>query len=201
MSRLIIVKGKKMKTCLLPALLPALLLLSISSYVTADTYQIDPVHTQVLFTVSHQGFSNSNGAFVGPEGTFEFDENDFSKSSVDVTIQSNKVYMDNATWKMHLSSSNWFNINLFPEITFKSTKVVQTGDKTMDITGDLTLLGESRSVTLNATFNKAGEMMGKNIAGFSATTTIDRTDWGFDTYAPAIGAEVAIRLEVEGIKQ
>lgn len=166
----------------------------------AETFAIDPVHTQVLFSVSHMGFSRSSGAFTDPRGTFEFDESDFSNSSVEVTLQSNKLDMGNATWKLHLSGVDWFNINRFPEITFKSTEVTQTGDGSMDITGDLTLLGETRSVTLNAVVNKVGDMMGKHTAGFSATTIIDRTDFGLDTFVPAIGAQVEIQLEVEGTR-
>lgn len=69
--------------------------LATTGFVVADTYEIDPVHTQVLLTVSHQGLPNSNGALIGPVGTFKFDEKEFSKSSVEVTIQSNEIDMDN----------------------------------------------------------------------------------------------------------
>ncbi len=180
--------------------LMAICVLFMTQAVKADTFEIDSVHSQVLFTVNHQGFSNSTGAFIGPVGTFEFDEKDYSKSSVNVTIKTNKLDMDNATWKMHLSGVDWFNINAFPDITFKSSKVVKTGDKTMDVTGDLTLLGTSLPVTLKVKVNKVGEMMGKYIAGFSATATIDRSTFGMDTYVPVIGGQVEIRLEVEGNK-
>lgn len=175
---------------------------TITGPVIAESYKykIDPVHTQVLFTVSHLGFSNSSGAFVGPEGHFEFDENNVENSSVEVTIHTTKLDMDNATWKMHLSSVNFFNVDKFPTMTFKSTKVVKTGENTMDVIGDFTLLGTTKSITLKVKHNKTGEMMGKTIAGFSATTTIDRTEYDMDEAAPFVGAQVNIRLEVEGIR-
>lgn len=168
--------------------------------VNAADYKLDTVHTQIVFSISHHGFSNSKGAFTDFDGQFLFDEEDFGKSSVDVTIQTASLDMNDATWNEHLSGAKWFDVDQFPTIPFKSTSVEKTGDKTMNIVGDLTLKGVTKSATMNVVVNKVGSMMGKAKAGFSAAMTIDRTDWGMDTYAPAIGAEVTIRIEVEGIK-
>jgi polyisoprenoid-binding protein YceI len=106
--------------------------------------------------------------------------------------------MNDATWNEHLSGDQWFNVAKFPTMTFKSTKVVKTGDKTMDVTGDFTLLGVTKPVTLKVVFNKKGKMMQFDKAGFNATAMIDRTEFGMTTYAPMIGTDVEIRINVEG---
>ena len=117
----------------------------------ADSYKLDPVHTQIMFTVSHMGFSYPTGSFVKFEGGFDFDENNYENSA--------GIDMNDATWNEHLSGEQWFNVAKYPTMTFKSTKVMKTGDKTMDVTGDLTLLGVTKPVTLNVVFHKKGKMM------------------------------------------
>jgi polyisoprenoid-binding protein YceI len=173
-------------------------LLAATTPATAEHYIIDPVHSQVLFSVSHLGFSSSHGAFVEFDGTFEFDESDVENSSVEVTIQTNSINMNDASWNSHLTGAKWFFSPKFPTMTFTSTGVTSTGENTMDIEGVLTLLDEPIPVTLNATINKVGDNMGTHTAGFSATTTIDRTQFGMETFAGFIGNEVSIHLEVEG---
>ena len=164
----------------------------------AEAYKLDPVHTQIMFSVSHMGFSNPTGTFVKFEGGFDFDENNFGNSSTSVTIQTASIEMHDSTWNEHLSGEQWFNVAKFPTMTFKSTKVTKTGDKTMDVTGDLTLLGVTKPVTLKVVFNKKGKMMQFDKAGFNATATIDRTEFGMNTYAGMIGNEIEIRINVEG---
>ncbi len=180
--------------------LSLIILFTFTCPVVAHTYKIDPVHSQIFFTVSHMGFSNSTGALVDFAGSFVFDEEDVSKSRVEVTMQSNSVNMNDATWNIHLKGVNWFNVERYPTITFKSTEVIKTGDSSLEVTGDLTLLGTTRPVVLNVTLNRIGDLMGNTVAGFSATTIIDRTGFYMDTFAPAIGSEVLIRLEIEGIR-
>ena len=172
--------------------------LFFSQILMADSYKLDPVHTQIMFTVNHLGFSNPTGSFVKFDGGFDFDENNFENSSAHVTIQTNSIDMNNATWNEHLSGEQWFDVAKYPTMEFKSTKVVKTGAKTMDVTGDFTLHGVTKPVTLKVIFNKKGDQMGKQKAGFNATTTIDRTQFGMSTYAPMVGSEVDIRINVEG---
>lgn len=187
-----------MKILFQTILLTILLTLGTSSY--ADTYKLDPVHTQIMFTVSHMGFSNTTGSFVTFDGTFDFNPDDMAASSTDVTIQTASIDMNDTTWNGQLSSDKWFNVEKFPTMTFKGNKITKTGEKTMDVTGNLTLLGVTKPVTLKVIFNKAGDMMGTDKAGFSASVTIDRTEFGMMTFAPAIGTNVEIRIEVEGAK-
>ena len=173
-------------------------LLSIALTANAAHYVIDDVHSQVLFSVSHLGFSTSNGAFANFEGSFEFDENDIEGSSVEVIIQTNSINMNDPTWNSHLTGAKWFFSAKYPTMTFASDKVTSTGDNTMAVEGTLTLLDTPLPVTLNVTINKVGDNMGTHTAGFSATTSIDRTAFGMETFAGFIGNEITIRLEVEG---
>ncbi len=172
--------------------------LLLSSVVNAADYVFDTVHTQILFRVSHQGFSTSTGAFVDFKGGFTYDESHPEKSSVNVVIDVDSLDLNDDTWNEHVLGDKWFNVAEYPTMTFASTQVVPTGENTLDIIGDLTLLGYSKPVTLKAVVNKVGKQMGIPKAGFSATTSIDRTEWGMTTYAPLIGANVDIIIEVEG---
>lgn len=172
--------------------------LFFSHTLMAESYKLDTVHTQIMFTVNHLGFSNPSGSFVKFDGGFDFDEGNFENSSAQVTIQTSSIDMNDGTWNEHLSGEQWFDVAKYPTMEFKSTKVVKTGDKTMDVTGDLTLHGVTKPVTLKVTFNKKGDMMGTQKAGFNAATTIDRTQFGMSTYAPMVGANIDIRINVEG---
>lgn len=179
----------------------ALLLLVLSSFGHSADYEFDKVHTQILFSVSHMGFSHSNGAFVDFDGRFNFNKRDFTDSSVEVTIDVASLDLNDATWNEHMLEEQWFDVKNHPTMVFKSKQVIPTGDKTMNVLGDLTLKGVTRPATLAVTLNKVGVQMGKRKAGFSARTTIDRTDFGMDAYAGMIGTEIDIRIEVEALKQ
>lgn len=167
----------------------------------AEEYKFDTAHTQIFFSLSHLGFSTSTGQFTDFDGKFNFDQEDFAKSSVDVTIQVASVdFSNHKKWIEHVSGDDFFAAETFPTMTFKSTGVKQTGDDTFALTGDLTIKETTKSVVLDVKFNKAGEAFGAYKAGFSATTTIDRSEFGIDAYAPAVGTDVEIRIEVEGEK-
>jgi polyisoprenoid-binding protein YceI len=177
-------------------------LLSILSSVSmAADYTLDTAHTQIKFGVSHMGFSTTRGSFRDFSGNFSFDPEAPEASSAEVVIQTASLDVDDEEWNGHLTAGDWFNVGEFPTMTFTSTSIESTGDGTMNINGELTMLGVTRPVTLNTTLNKIGEQMGKAKSGFSATTTIDRTQWGLDTFAPVIGAEVSISIELEAFQE
>lgn len=178
----------------------AMVIFCITPLALADNYIFDKKHTQIFFSASHLGFSTSTGAFVEFDGKFNFDQSDFSQSAVNVVIQTNSIDLNDKKWNEHMMGQKWFNVKKYPTMEFKSTSVKKTGDKTMDITGDFTLLGVTKTITLKTTFNKFGSQFGREKAGFSATTTIDRTEFGMKNYSPAISAEIPIRIEVEGYK-
>lgn len=179
----------------------ALLIFTTSSYSQAANYLFDKVHTQILFSVSHLGYSHSTAAFTDFDGSFNFNKRDYSQSEVNVSINVASVNFNDATWNEHMLDKKWFDAEQFPTMTFASTRVIPTGETTMDVVGDLTIKGVTLPVTLNVTVNKVGVQFGKRKAGFSARTTIDRTRFGLDTYSGMIGNTVDIRIEVEGFKQ
>jgi len=170
----------------------------------ADTYAIDPVHTQVLFFVNHLGYSNSQGEFLKFDGSYRFHPADWGGASVNVTIDTASLSMNDDAWDKHLKSPDFFNVEKYPQMSFRSTKVEKIGDNTGRIDGELTLLGVTKPVTLDVRFNKAAEFPTnkKFKSGFSATTTIKRSEWGLSYGVPfGIGDDVDIRLEVEGFRQ
>lgn len=165
-------------------------------------YNFDKVHSQILFFADHLGFSKSQGEFHDYDGHIMFDQENPENSSVEVTIKTDSVDMDDQKWDDHLKNADFFNVGEFSEMTFKSTGIEVTGENTAHITGDLTLLGVTKPVVLDTTFNKAGQhpFSGKMTAGFSATTTVKRSEYGMNYGLPGIGDDVDIMLEVEANK-
>lgn len=167
-----------------------------------DAFTFDKTHTQIFFSVSHLGFSFSTGSFTAFDGGFTFSEQKPEQSAVNVTIEAASLSLHDEKWEEHLKSADFLNIAEHPKITFKSTKAEKTGDNTGRITGDLTLLGVTKPVTLDVIFNKAAihPYSKQFVAGFSAKTSINRSDFGMDYGLPGIGDEVNITIEVEGIR-
>lgn len=165
----------------------------------ADTYKLDPVHTQVFFTVNHLGFSNSTGAFHIASGAVNFDGKDWSKASVQTSINTSTLDLGDATWKEHVSGERYLDVAKFPTIEFKSTKVEVVKDNELRVHGDLTLHGVTKAVVLDTRVNKTGThpMSKQPAAGFSATTRIKRSEFGITSLLPMISDEVEIRIEVE----
>jgi len=167
-----------------------------------DKYSFDKAHTQILFFVSHLGFSNSQGEFHDYDGYFMFDQNNPESSSVEINIKTNSIDMDDERWDEHMKGADFFDAENFPLMSFKSTNIELTGEKTGNITGDLTILGITKPVVLATIFNKAGRhpFNQKYVAGFSASVTIKRSEWGMKYGLPLIGDDVDLRIEVEGVR-
>lgn len=170
------------------------------SYAEVEQYTFDKAHTQIFFSVNHLGFSNSTGKFLDFDGGFSFDRADPAKSSVEVTINTAGINMDDVKWDEHLKGADFFNVEKFPAMTFKSTAVELTGENTANITGDLTLLGVTKPVVLAVTHNKSDKhaFSGKYVSGFSATATLKRSEFGMGYGLPMVGDDVSVRIEVEG---
>ncbi len=173
--------------------------------VPSGEYEVDPTHASVLWKVSHLGFSTYVGRFNSFNADLDLNSADFSKSSVSVNIKVDSLdtdfpFPEEEDFNKKLSGS-WFKSAEHPSITFVSKAVsdLENG-KNFTITGDLTLMGETHPVTLNAVLNGATPshpFKKVPLVGFSATTKIDRTVWGLSNYAPNIGAEVSIEIEGE----
>ncbi len=181
----------------------SMLLLTSPVKAEIEVYNFDKAHTQILFFVNHLGFSNSQGEFHDYDGSFEFNPSDPEYSKVEVVIKTASIDMDDEKWNAHMRNKDFFNVEEFPTMTFKSTKIEKIDNKKGQLTGDLTLLGVTKPVTLDVIFNKAGvhTFNQKYVAGFSAKTTIKRSDFGMKYGLPLIGNDVNIMIEVEGIRQ
>tara|TARA_R110002110_G_scaffold340841_4_gene551114 strand:+ start:25 stop:609 length:585 start_codon:yes stop_codon:yes gene_type:complete len=186
------------------AIAAALAFLTTPALAETETYQIDTSHTYVGFEVDHLGFSTTYGRFKDVSGTIELDEADPEKSAVDVKIVPASIDTGDEKRDEHLRGEDFFDIGKFPGMSFKSTGIEKTGETTGKITGDLTLHGVTKPVTFDATLNKMGAYpMGDNVtaAGFSASLTIRRSDFGMDKWAPMIGDEIPITISLEAQKQ
>jgi polyisoprenoid-binding protein YceI len=171
--------------------------------VPAGAYTLDPTHGRIVWQVSHMGLSEWFGNFASPTGMATFDPKNAAADKVDITIQTASLSTTNATLDGELKSPTWFDATKFPTLTFKSTHVVQTGPGTADVTGDLTLHGVTKPVTLKVKFRGAGvNVMNKHYTvGFDATTAIKRSDFGVTQYVPLIGDDVQITISAPFEKQ
>lgn len=189
---------------ILPVLLASVALAGFSAPASAEIekYLLDKPHTQVMFFVDHLGFAKSSGKFLDYTGEIMLDSGNPAASSVDVTIQTVSIEMGDKTWNEHLSAEKWFNVATYPTMTFKSTKVEVSGEHTANVTGDLTLHGVTKLVTLAVTHNKSGKhpFMNRMETGFSATATIKRSEFGMTEAVPMVGDDVEIRIEAEAYK-
>lgn len=171
----------------------------------ADEYELDEEHTYIAFKVGHIGYNNAIGFFRESEGSFLFDEDTKTLSELKVTIETDSVYTMHKRRDNHLRSPDFLNSKEFPEMTFVMTKAEALTETTGRIEGDLTLLGQTRPVTLDVTLNKVGPYpFGNNyVIGVSATADIKRSDFGM-TYAVdngLVGDDVHLMLEIEAIRQ
>ena len=161
------------------------------------TYALDPAHTQVAFSIDRFGFNRVLGRFDTISGELILDQANPANSSVRATVQIASVDSGNDTRDEHLRGERWLNAAQFPTMEFRSTAVRTTGERTAEVTGNLTLLGQTHPVTLNVTLNNIGEA-GTNrrrTAGFSATGALNRSAWGSSTGSGAIGDAVSIQIE------
>lgn len=165
------------------------------------TYKMDPNHTDVIASWSHFGFSNPIAHFGQVDGAIVYDADNVGQSSVSVSIPLAGLEAHVEAFNDHLRSPDFFDAAQFPTITFKSTKVEAAGDNKLRVFGDLTVHGVTRPVVLDTTINKIGEqpMAKRAAAGFDATTTIKRSDFGIGKYAPNVSDEVVIRITTEAL--
>ena len=162
-------------------------------------YTIDSNHTQVRFGWNHFGFSNLEGIFEKVSGTFVYDADNAANSSVTASIDLSAIDTGVDKLDEHLATPDFFDVAQFGTATFKSTKVAAAGEGKLVVTGDLTVHGVTKPVTLDVTVNKIGPhgMTKKPSAGFDATATIKRTDFGVGQYVPNVSDEIRLEITVE----
>ncbi|MGD0119391.1 MAG: YceI family protein [Candidatus Binatus sp.] len=184
------------------------MLIALPVLAHADTWQIDPAHTNVEFTVRHMMISNVKGQFQKTTGTITINGNDPASATIDATIDASSVDTRVERRDTHLKSPDFLDVAKYPTITFKSTKVEAAGPGKFKVTGDLTLHGVTKPVVLDVESSGAPvKVMGGLHAGASATTKINRSDFGLswnkalETGGVVVGDEVAISIDVEAIKK
>jgi len=175
---------------------------------TRTTWAIDPAHSSIEFAVKHMMFTTVKGRFSGVTGTITIDEANLANSSVAVEIDVATVDTREEKRDAHLRSPDFFDVERFPKITFKSTRVEPEGKDNARVTGDLTIHGVTRQVTLEATRTGQGKNpWGMEVAGFEASTKINRKDFGMQFNVPLegggflVGDEVKITIDIEASKQ
>lgn len=183
-------------------LLAATLLAAAPAFAEAEKYTLDPSHSQIVFTYNHLGFSTSAGMFSGFNGEIMFDQAEPAKSSVTVSFPVKSMLTGWEARFEHFMSPDFFDAADDEMVSFTSTAIEVTGEKTAKITGDLTLNGVTKPVVLDAVLNQAGEhpMEKKPWAGFSATATVLRSEFNLGMFAPYVSDEVNLEISVEAAK-
>lgn len=176
--------------------------LAAPAFAEAENYVLDPSHSQIVFSYNHLGYSTSYGMFGGFEGAIAFDQANPAASSVQVSFPVTTMLTGWQARFDHFMSPDFFGATEDKTVSFKSTAIEVTGEKTAKITGDLTLNGITKSVTLDAALTQAGEhpMEKKPWAGFTGTTTLLRSDYNLGMFAPYVSDEVQVMISVEAMK-
>ena len=169
------------------------------SGVPSGEYQVDPTHAYINFQYNHLGLSNPSLSFDDFTVDLTLDNEDLTQTTVAVTIDPASIVTGSQTWKDHLTSSEWFDVENNPEITFQSTSVEEVGEGELQITGDLTVKGETKPVTLDVNVNAAMDhpMTGEPVIGLDASSELLRSDFGLGAFAPNVSDEVALSISVE----
>ena len=173
---------------------------------SAGDWTFDQDHATVGFEVAHLGVTKVRGTFDKFSGSVEIPKGKFEKGAVNVEIETASINTRNEKRDTHLKSGDFLLAEENPKITFASKKIKKTGDNTYAITGDLTIRGKTKEVTLDATLTDAIEAWG-NRRGFSGSTTINRLEWDvkwnkkFDKGVTLVGDEVEIMFDVELIEK
>ena len=175
----------------------------------AGEYKIDLSHGSIVWKVSHLGLSNYTARFADFDASIDYQPNDIASSKITATINpmSIQTAYPNASEKdfdeILATDKDWFNAGKFASINFVSTSIEMTGEKTAVMQGDLSFLGVTKPVSLDVVFNGAmprQPFSGKPTMGFSASSSIVRSDWGMTKYTPNIGDKVEVIIEGEFVK-
>ena len=167
------------------------------------SYALDPVHTRVLFAVEHAGFSHALGTVSGSSGQLRFDPDDWSTASLEVSVPLRHLDLGNEKWNQAVRAGNLLDTARFPTATFISTRVEPIDPTHASVYGNLTLHGISKEVKLDVTLNALKRHPlppFRRTAGFSATATLSRAEFGIDAWKSVIGDRVELRLEVEATR-
>ena len=180
----------------------ATVILSISAAAQVETYQVDPAHSAAQFAVRHMGISTVRGAFSKLSGTVQYDPADPSKTTIDVTIDTTSIDTRVEARDKDLRGPNFFDVEKFPTITFKSKHVEPQGKGKLKVTGDLTIHGVTKEAVLqvDGPNGPIKDPRGNTHMGASATTQISRKDFGVNGSPGGVADDVLITIDVEMVK-
>ncbi len=167
-----------------------------------ETYRIDAVHSSNCFRIKHMNVAWFYGRFNELEGTIVYSEADPAACSFDVRIKADSIDTNNADRDKHLKSADFFEVEKYPELTFKSRSAKKLAESTLEVTGDLTLHGVTKPLTVKIEHTGSGPgMRGEHRAGFETTFEIKRTDYGMTKLLGGVGDEVRITVSLEAVRQ
>lgn len=166
------------------------------------SYNIDPVHTRIVFLVGHAGFSRSIATISGAAGALYFDPDRWQDSRIEVVLPVARIDFGDEDWNQRMLARGFFDVRNHPEVRFVSTRVEPLGGDAAMIHGELTIAGTTRPVTLSTRLNQDARnpVNFRRTVGFSATARLDRRDFGLDSYPNVIGHEVEVMIELEATR-
>lgn len=174
----------------------------------SSTWNIDPAHSAAEFRVKHMMISYQNGWFSGLSGVLKLDETDYTRSAVEISIPAGSIRTGDDKRDAHLKEADFFDVEKFPAITFKSTKIESTGDRDYDVTGDLTIRDITKSVTLTVddVSEPSADLSGHQRIGITASTKVNRKDFALqwnmalESGGVLVGDHVTIRLDAQFVQ-
>jgi polyisoprenoid-binding protein YceI len=183
------------------------LIVAMSTAAQADmaTYELDPAHTTVFFTIDHIGYAKTLGLFTTLTGAFDYNMEPQELGAVDVNIDAASIQSFNEARDAHVRKADFLDVEAHPAITFTATSGTPASDKAGTVTGDLTILGQTLPVTLDVTLNKAAPYPfghKRDVLGLSMSTSINRSDFGmsYGVENGLVGDLVKIQIETEAMK-
>lgn len=168
-----------------------------------EAYVLDASHSQIVFTYNHMGLSTTTTVFSGFDGELNLDQKSPANSSVEVSFPVTTMLTGWQERFDHFMSADFFNATVNTDVSFESTEIEVTGDTTANITGDLTINGITKPIVLAAVLNATMDehpMAKKPWAGFDATATVLRSDYGMGAFVPFVSDEVAVQISIEAMK-
>lgn len=178
----------------------------LGSYAENATYKVDPSHSSVVFNIRHL-VSQVEGRFRDFEGTISMDPKNLAKGSVEFTVKADSVFTDNDKRDAHLKGDDFFAVDKFPTLSFKSSKVVARGANKFEVIGNMTMHGVTKAMSIPVTLLGVGQGFKGEVAGFRSEFTLNRKDFGLvwnanlDKGGSVLGDEVTVRLLVEAGKK
>lgn len=184
------------------ALSALLLFTTMFAQAKPDHYELEPIHSRIVFTCNHFGYSNVIGTFSRPVGTLEFDPGDWASAKLDVSVKLATLDLGDAKFNQRILKRDYLDAKKHPVARFISTRIEPLTPTTAKVHGELTLRGTTKPLTLEVNLNKLARnrYTMRRTAGFSARATLDRNDWGMDDDPGVVGATVELVIEAEAVR-